>query len=53
MPLDAAKEKLKDYDNVTYVHDNFYNIDNILENLNIEKVDGILMDLRSIYLSVR
>jgi 16S rRNA (cytosine1402-N4)-methyltransferase len=41
----AAKERLKDYENVTYVHNNFYNIDSILETLEIEKVDGILMDL--------
>ncbi|CAG9708632.1 16S rRNA (cytosine(1402)-N(4))-methyltransferase RsmH [Clostridium neonatale] len=43
--LTAAKERLKDYDNVRYVHSNFYNIDNILSELDIEKVDGILMDL--------
>lgn len=43
--LRAAKERLKDYNNVIYVHSNFYNIDNILENLDIPKVDGILMDL--------
>ena len=43
--LKAAKKRLKDYDNVKYVHSNFYNIDSILSNLNIEKVDGILMDL--------
>lgn len=43
--LKAAKERLKDYDNVRYVHSNFYNIDNILSDLDIEKVDGILMDL--------
>lgn len=43
--LAAAKEKLKDYKNVIYVHDNFYNIEKILKSLNIEKVDGILMDL--------
>jgi 16S rRNA (cytosine1402-N4)-methyltransferase len=43
--LDAAKEKLKDYNNVIYVHDNFINIENILINLGIPKVDGILMDL--------
>ncbi|MCY6354031.1 16S rRNA (cytosine(1402)-N(4))-methyltransferase RsmH [Clostridium sp. ZS2-4] len=43
--LQAAKEKLKDYENVTYVHDNFYNIDSILKELKIDKVDGILMDL--------
>ena len=41
----AAKERLKGYENVTYVHNNFYNIDSILEKLEIEKVDGILMDL--------
>lgn len=43
--LSAAKEKLKDYNNVIYVHNNFHNIYDILEELNIEKVDGILMDL--------
>ncbi|GAA0075916.1 16S rRNA (cytosine(1402)-N(4))-methyltransferase RsmH [Clostridium sp. CTA-5] len=43
--LKAAKERLKDFENVTYVHSNFYNIDSILENLEIPKVDGILMDL--------
>ncbi|HCO73567.1 16S rRNA methyltransferase [Clostridium sulfidigenes] len=43
--LKAAKEKLKDFNNVTYVHNNFYNIKDILESLEIEKVDGILMDL--------
>lgn len=43
--LKAAKEKLKDFKNVTYVHDNFYNIKEILKSLEIEKVDGILMDL--------
>lgn len=43
--LKAASEKLKNNENVKYVHNNFYNIDNILEELQIEKVDGILMDL--------
>lgn len=43
--LKAAGERLKDYNNVTLVHNNFYNIDEILHELNIEKVDGILMDL--------
>ena len=43
--LNAAREKLKDYNNVIYVHNNFHNIYDILEELNIEKVDGILMDL--------
>ncbi|MGO5065672.1 16S rRNA (cytosine(1402)-N(4))-methyltransferase RsmH [Clostridium sporogenes] len=43
--LKAAKERLKDYENVIYVHNNFYNIDSILEELDIDKVDGIIMDL--------
>ncbi|MBU3091509.1 16S rRNA (cytosine(1402)-N(4))-methyltransferase RsmH [Clostridium sp. CF011] len=43
--LKAAKEKIKEYNNVTYVHDNFYNIGAILDKLKIEKVDGIFMDL--------
>jgi len=41
----AAKERLKDYKNVIYVNDNFKNIKEILRNLGIEKVDGILLDL--------
>ena len=43
--LIAAQEKLKDFSNVIYVHDNHDNIKEILENLEIEKVDGILLDL--------
>lgn len=43
--LKAAGERLKDYNNVTLVHNNFYNIDEILHELDIPKVDGILMDL--------
>lgn len=43
--LKAAKERLKDYNNVTFVHSNFYNIGDILKDLDIEGVDGILMDL--------
>ena len=43
--LRAAKEKLKDFSNVIYVHDNHDNIKEILNNLEIEKVDGILLDL--------
>ena len=43
--IKAAKEKLKDFSNVIYVHDNFYNIDKILQNLEIPSVDAIMMDL--------
>lgn len=43
--LKAAKERLKNYDNVTYVHNNFHNIKDILEQLEIDEIDGIMMDL--------
>ena len=43
--LRAAKENLKEFSNVIYIHDNHDNIKEILEKLNIEKVDGILLDL--------
>ncbi len=43
--LKAAEENLKPYKNYKLVHDNHDNIKEILQNLNIEKVDGILLDL--------
>lgn len=43
--LKAAKENLSEFSNVKYVHDNHDNIKAILEQLNIKKVDGILLDL--------
>lgn len=43
--LKAAGERLKEYNNVTYVHSNFYAIYDVLTDLEIEGVDGILMDL--------
>lgn len=43
--LQAAKENLKEFPNVKYVHGNHDEIEEILENLGIEKVDGILLDL--------
>ena len=43
--LKAAKEKLKEYNNLYTVHDNHDNIKKILEELKIESVDGILLDL--------
>lgn len=43
--LCAAKENLKKYQNVIYVHDNHDNIKTILKELQIDKVDGILLDL--------
>lgn len=43
--LKAAKEKLKNYNNVKYVHGNHDDIKQILSEMNIDKVDGILLDL--------
>lgn len=44
--LNKAREVLKDYkDKVIFVHDNYVNIEDILSSLNIERVDGILLDI--------
>ena len=43
--LQAAKQNLSEYKNVKYIHGKHDNIKEILENLEIEKVDGILLDL--------
>ena len=43
--LEAAKNNLKEYKNVKYVHGNHDDIDEILEELQINGVDGILLDL--------
>ena len=43
--LEAAKKNLSEFDNVVYVNDNFRNIDSILDELNIDAVDGILVDI--------
>ena len=43
--LNAAKDRLKDYKNVKLIHGNHDEIYNILEEIGIKKVDGILLDL--------
>ena len=43
--LKAAKKRLEKFSNVKYVHSNHDNIKSILEELGIDKVDGILLDL--------
>ena len=43
--IENAKIKLKDFKNIKLVQDNHDNILNILERLQLEKVDGILLDL--------
>ena len=43
--LKAAKERLKNFDNVRYIHGNHDEIEELLQSIGIEKVDGILLDL--------
>ena len=44
--LDAARERLKDWsDRVTFVHQNFDQLDAILDGLSLRGVDGMLFDL--------
>lgn len=43
--LRAAKEKLKDFNNVKYIHGNHDDIHRLLLEEGIENVDGILLDL--------
>lgn len=43
--LKAAKENLKEFQNVKFIKDNHDNIKIILQEIGIDKVDGILLDL--------
>ncbi len=43
--IKASTERLKEFDNVTFVKDNFHNAPKRLEELGVEKIDGILLDL--------
>ena len=43
--LKAAKERLKEFNNIQYVHGNHDEIKEILEQLEIDGVDGVLLDL--------
>ena len=43
--LKAASENLKEFQNVKYVHGNHDEIDEIFEQIEIQEVDGILLDL--------
>ena len=43
--LKAAKENLKEFQNVKYIHGNHDEINEILNEVKIEQVDGILLDL--------
>lgn len=43
--LKEAKNRLKEYNNVVFVHGNHDDIKDVLKNQGVEKVDGILLDL--------
>ncbi|MCR4750121.1 MAG: 16S rRNA (cytosine(1402)-N(4))-methyltransferase RsmH [Lachnospiraceae bacterium] len=43
--INAAKKRLEEFNNVTIVRSNYENMRAILEDLAIDKVDGILLDL--------
>ncbi len=43
--LEACKTRFAQYSNVTYVHSDYKRFDNILDELGIDKVDGIMVDL--------
>lgn len=43
--IKASKERLKEFDNVVFVQDNFHNAPQRLEELGIDKIDGVLLDL--------
>ncbi|HNW25716.1 MAG TPA: 16S rRNA (cytosine(1402)-N(4))-methyltransferase RsmH [Candidatus Gastranaerophilaceae bacterium] len=48
--IDAAKEKLKGYDNLTIVQDSYTNITEVLQDLKIDKITGgIIFDLGASY----
>jgi 16S rRNA (cytosine1402-N4)-methyltransferase len=44
--LAAAKQRLEEYaDKITFVHNNFSNLNDILSELNIDEIDGVMYDL--------
>lgn len=43
--LEAAEKRLEKYNNVKFIHGNHDDIENILNDLEIDEVDGILLDL--------
>lgn len=47
--LEFAKKRLKEFNNIIFVNENFIKIKEILKDLKIEKVDGILFDLGTSY----
>jgi 16S rRNA (cytosine1402-N4)-methyltransferase len=47
--INAASERLKKYKNLTIVKSSYVNIKDVLNNLGIKKIDGIIFDLGASY----
>lgn len=43
--IEIAKNRLSNFSNLILVHSNFRNLDTVLSNLDIDKLDGIIFDL--------
>lgn len=43
--ITAARKRLEQFDNVTYIRSNYCNIKNELGEIHVDKVDGIILDL--------
>ena len=43
--IEAAKENLKDFSNVTFINRNFEKFEEVLANLGLDLIDGALMDI--------
>ncbi len=51
--LEASHNRLKDYENVRYIWGKHEDMKDILNSISIHNVDGILLDLRCFFLSIR
>lgn len=47
--MEKAMENLKEFNNITFINDNFSNLSNRLNELGIDKIDGFLYDLGTSY----
>lgn len=41
----SAKNRLKEYNNITYIHNDFKNVIDELDKLGVKEIDGVLLDL--------
>ena len=43
--LKAASKRLSGYPGFSYAHDNYVNVDHVLDGLGIDEIDGAILDL--------